>query len=138
MSQAAALLDEQLEAWRSRPLGRYHYLYLDARYEKVRQDGQVRDAAFLIAVGVNEEGKREVLGVSVALREQEVHWRSFLQSLTQRGLDGVELITSDAHAGFVSSAGSIWWCALAALSVSSSAKCTALRASEGNEERSGG
>mgnify|MGYP001812579201 CR=1 FL=1 len=99
VSQAAALLDEQLEAWRNRPLGRYHYLYLDARYEKVRQDGQVRDAAVLIAVGVNEEGKREVLGVSVALSEQEVHWRSFLQSLTKRGLHGVELITSDAHAG---------------------------------------
>ena len=59
----------------------------------------MRDAAVLIAVGVNEEGKREVLGVSVALSEQEVHWRSFLQSLTQRGLHGVELITSDAHAG---------------------------------------
>jgi putative transposase len=99
VSQAAALLDEQLEAWRNRPLGRYHYLYLDARYEKVRQDGQVRDAAVLIAVGVNEEGKREVLGVSVALSEQEVHWRSFLQSLTQRGFHGVELIISDAHAG---------------------------------------
>ena len=99
VSQAAALLDEQLEAWRNRPLGRYPYLYLDARYEKVRQDGQVRDAAVLIAVGVNEAGKREVLGVSVALSEQEVHWRSFLQSLTQRGLHGVELIISDAHAG---------------------------------------
>ena len=99
VSRAAALLDEQLEAWRNRPLGRYHYLYLDARYEKVRQDGQVRDAAVLIAVGVNEEGKREVLGVSVALSEQEVHWRSFLKSLTQRGLHGVELIVSDAHAG---------------------------------------
>ena len=99
VSQAAALLDEQLEAWRNRPIGRCRYLYLDARYEKVRQDGQVRDAAVLIAVGVNEEGKREVLGVSVALSEQEVHWRSFLQSLTKRGLHGVELITSDAHAG---------------------------------------
>ena len=52
VSRAAALLDEQLEAWRNRPLGRCHYLYLDARYEKVRQDGQVRDAAVLIAVGV--------------------------------------------------------------------------------------
>jgi len=99
VSRAAALLDEQLEAWRNRPLGRCHYLYLDARYEKVRQDGQVRDAAVLIAVGVNEAGKREVLGVSVALSEKEVHWRSFLQSLTQRGLHGVELIISDAHAG---------------------------------------
>jgi transposase-like protein len=99
VSQATAQLDEQLQAWRERPLGTYRYLYLDARYEKVRQDGQVRDAAVLIAVGVNEAGKREVLGISVALSEQEVHWRTFLQSLVTRGLRGVELIVSDAHAG---------------------------------------
>ena len=99
VSQATALLDEQLQAWRERPLGQYKYLYLDARYEKVRQDGQVRDAAVLIAVGVNMEGKREVLGVSVALSEAEVHWRAFLQSLVSRGLSGVELIISDAHTG---------------------------------------
>jgi transposase-like protein len=92
-------LDAILAGWRDRPLGRYRYLYLDARYEKVREDGQVRDAAVLIAAGVNEAGKREVLGVSVALSEAEVHWRSFLQSLTQRGLHGVELIISDDHAG---------------------------------------
>ncbi len=72
---------------------------LDARYEKVRQDGQVRDAAVLIASGVDATGKRAVLGVSVALSEQELHWRSFLQSLVERGLRGVQLITSDAHAG---------------------------------------
>ena len=99
VSQAAAELDALLAGWRDRPLGRYRYLYLDARYEKVREDGQVRDAAVLIAAGVNEAGKREVLGVSVALNEAEVHWRSFLQSLTQRGLHGVELIISDDHAG---------------------------------------
>ena len=99
VSQATALLDEQLEAWRQRPLGRCKYLWLDAHYEKVRQDGQVRDAAVLKAVGLNEEGKRMVLGVSVSLGEQEVHWRAFLQSLVDRGLSGVELITSDAHAG---------------------------------------
>ena len=99
VSQAAALLDEQLQAWRERPLGRYPYLYLDAHYEKVRQSGQVRDAAVLKAVGVNAEGKREALGVSVSLSEHEVHWRTFLQSLVARGLTGVELITSDAHSG---------------------------------------
>lgn len=99
VSQATALLDEQLQAWRERPLGQCRYLYLDARYEKVRQDGQVRDAAVLIAVGVNETGKREVLGISVALSEQEVHWRTFMQSLVARGLSGLELIVSDAHAG---------------------------------------
>ena len=99
VSRAAAELDEQLEAWRNRPLGHYRYLYLDARYEKVRQDKQVQDAAVLIAIGVNDAGKREVLGVSVALSEAEVHWRTFLQSLTRRGLHGVELVISDAHAG---------------------------------------
>ncbi|MBP6473512.1 MAG: IS256 family transposase [Chloroflexi bacterium] len=99
VSQATALLDEQLQAWRERPLGRMKYLYLDARYEKVRQEGQVRDAAVLVAVGVNQEGKREVLGVSVSLSEQEVHWRTFMESLVARGLAGLELIVSDAHTG---------------------------------------
>ena len=99
VSKATALLDEQLEAWRGRPLGRSPYLWLDAHYEKVRQDGQVRDAAVLKAVGLNEDGKRQVLGVSVSLGEQEVHWRTFLQSLVARGLSGVELVISDAHPG---------------------------------------
>lgn len=99
VSQAAAALDEQLDAWRQRPLDRSPYLWLDAHYEKVRQDGQVRDAAVLKAQGVNEAGKRLVLGVSVSLGEHEVHWRTFLQSLVARGLTGVELIISDAHPG---------------------------------------
>lgn len=99
VSRAAAQLDEVLEAWRNRPLGEYIYLYLDARYEKVRQDGQVRDIAVLTAAGVNPAGYRDILGVSVAMGEQEVHWRTFLQSLVQRGLQGVRLIISDAHTG---------------------------------------
>ena len=99
VSQAAALLDEQLQAWRERPLGRCPYLYLDAHYEKVRQSGQVCDAAVLKAIGVNIEGRREVLGVSVSLSEHEVHWRNFLGDLVARGLTGVQLIISDAHAG---------------------------------------
>lgn len=99
VSRATKELDEVLQAWRDRPLGTHLYLYLDARYEKVRQDGQVRDAAVLIAAGVRPDGKRDILGVSVALSEQEVHWRSFLQSLVQRGLQGVRLIISDAHTG---------------------------------------
>ena len=99
VSHAAALLDEQLQAWRERPLGRCHYLYLDAHYEKVRQTGQVSDAAVLKAIGVNTEGKREILGVSVSLSEHEVHWRTFLTDLVTRGLSGVQLIISDAHAG---------------------------------------
>ncbi len=99
VSRASALLDEVLEAWRNRPLSTIVYLYLDAMYEKVRLDGQVRDAAVLIASGVNLEGKRLILGVSVSLGEQELHWRDFLQSLVERGLNGVELIISDAHVG---------------------------------------
>jgi putative transposase len=101
VSRAAAELDAVLAAWRTRPLGTFPYVYLDARYEKVRQDGQVRDAAVLIASGVDATGKRAVLGVSVALSEQEVHWRTFLQSLVERGLRGVELIISDAHSGLL-------------------------------------
>jgi len=99
VSRATALLDEELEAWRNRPLGRVPYLILDARYEKVRHGGSVRDCAVLIAIGVLPEGKRSILGVSVSLSEAEVHWREFLGSLIQRGLHGVELITSDAHEG---------------------------------------
>ena len=99
VSRASSLLDEVLEAWRERPLGSYRYLYLDARYENVRMDGQVRDAAILLASGVAESGKRQILGVSVSLSEAEVHWRTFLESLVVRGLQGVELIISDDHAG---------------------------------------
>lgn len=99
VSRAAAQLDEALEGWRNRPLGECPYLILDARYEKVRQDGQVRDAAVLIAVGIARTGRRQMLGVSVSLSEHEVHWRAFLQSLVSRGLSGVRLITSDAHEG---------------------------------------
>jgi putative transposase len=99
VSQASAKLDETLEAWRNRPLGEIVYLYLDARYEKVRQDGQIRDAAILLALGVDPRGRRHVLGVSVSLSEAEIHWRTFLQSLTSRGMSGVRLIVSDDHSG---------------------------------------
>jgi putative transposase len=99
VSRAAQLLDEELESWRSRPLGKLPYLVVDARYEKVRHGGSVVDCAVLVAVGVLPTGKRTVLGVSAKLSEAEVHWREFLQSLVDRGLHGVELITSDAHEG---------------------------------------
>jgi putative transposase len=99
VSQAAKLLDETLEDWRNGPLGEFPYVFLDARYEKIRQSGQVREAAILFAVGVDLEGKRQILGVSVSLSEHEVHWRAFLQSLVARGLNSVQLIISDAHEG---------------------------------------
>lgn len=99
VSRATKLLDQELETWRNRPLGQVEYLMLDARYERVRVDGQVRDCAVLIAVGILPTGKRSVLGVSVSLSEAEVHWRDFLNSLCQRGMTGVKLIASDAHKG---------------------------------------
>jgi len=99
VSQATHELDEKLEQWRNSPLEEMVYLYLDARYEKVRQDGHVRDAAVLVAVGVGLSGHRKVLGVSISLGEQEVHWRAFLESLLKRGLRGVKLVISDDHSG---------------------------------------
>ena len=71
---------------RARPLGSYPYVVLDARYEKVRHGGSVIDCAVLVAMGVNKSGHRELLGCSVSLSEQEVHWRDFLLSLKDRGL----------------------------------------------------
>jgi putative transposase len=99
VSRAAKLLDDELEAWRRRQLGEIRYLFLDARYEKSRQGGVVRDAAVLSAVGVGPDGRRRVLGVSVALSEAEVHWRAFLEDLVARGMRGVRFITADDHAG---------------------------------------
>ena len=99
VSRAAALLDEELEAWRNRPLQAVEYLVLDARYEKVRLDGAVRDAAVLVAIGILPSGHRSVLGVSVSLSEAEVHWRVFLESLVNRGMHGLKYIVSDDHGG---------------------------------------
>jgi putative transposase len=99
VSRATALLDEDLAKWRTRPLGKIKYLVLDARYEKIRHGGSVVDCSVLVAIGVDAEGRRSVLGVSVSLSEAEVHWREFFKSLIERGLYGIELITSDAHAG---------------------------------------
>ncbi len=99
VSRAAAQLDEVLQQWRERPLGEITYLYVDARYEKVREAGQVRDAAVLVASGITPAGERQVLGVSVSLSEHETHWKAFLRSLKDRGMNGVKLVISDDHAG---------------------------------------
>lgn len=99
VSRAAKLLDEALEAWRTQPVGEMRYLYLDAHFEKVRENGQLRDMAVFTAAGVNVAGKRQILGVSVSLGEHELHWRTFMHSLVARGLWGVQLIVSDDHAG---------------------------------------
>jgi len=99
VSRATAQLDEILQEWRERPLGEISYLYVDARYEKVREAGQVRDAAVLVASGITPEGERQILGVSVSLSEHETHWKAFLKSLKDRGLNGMKLIISDDHEG---------------------------------------
>jgi transposase-like protein len=100
VSRASKLLDKELEKFRNRPLeGAYKYLFLDAHYEKVRHAGSVVSLAVLKAIGVASDGTREVLGVSASLSEAEVHWRGFLGSLHDRGLKGIELFTSDDHAG---------------------------------------
>jgi len=99
VSRAAADLDEQLAAWRNRPIGEIAYLILDARYEKVRRDGTVLSCALLTAIGVGPDGKRTILGCSVELSEAEAHWRRFLESLRDRGLRGPKLVVSDDHSG---------------------------------------
>ena len=99
VSRATKLLDEELERWRNRPLGPIPYVFLDARYEKIRPGGSVVSCAVLMAFGVDESGHRTVLGVSVSLSEAEVHWRDFFAQLQGRGLSGVRLLVSDDHAG---------------------------------------
>jgi putative transposase len=101
VSRASAKLDEMLQAWRQREIdSEITHVILDARYEKVRINGQVRSCAVLIAIGVRKkDGNRTVLGCSVSLSEAEVHWREFLSSLKARGLSYTDMITSDAHEG---------------------------------------
>ncbi len=93
-------LDRQLKIFAERRLEEeYPYLVLDARYERVREDGIIRKRAVLIAIGINWEGRRCVLGVELANRETATSWRLFLETLRQRGLHGVEFVVSDHHAG---------------------------------------
>lgn len=99
VSRAVAELDPQFHAWKNRHIGAHPYLLFDARFEKVRIDGSLRDCAVLIAIGINEDGHRTVLGASCGLSEAEVHWRTFLESLQDRGLHGVRFIASDDHPG---------------------------------------
>lgn len=100
VSRLCASLDEQAQIFRTRRLDdEYPYLWLDARYEKVREDGRVASMAVIVAYGVRADGVREVLGIDVGLSEDVALWRAFLQDLVARGLHGVKLVTSDAHPG---------------------------------------
>src|SRR4051812_12047295 len=100
VSRICGLLDEQVQAFRSRPLeGRYPYLFVDAKVEHVRDGGRVVRKCVVVAHGVHETGRREIIGLDVGEAETETFWREFLWGLVARGLVGVQLTISDAHAG---------------------------------------
>lgn len=105
-------LDEQVAAFRERPLhdARYPYLWLDAKVERVREPGEVRQKCLVIAYGVHETGRREVIGIDVGECETEAFWREFLRGLRARGLTGVKLCVSDAHAGLKAAIGQVLGC----------------------------
>lgn len=100
VSGVVTRLDEQLSQFATRHLEEgFAYLILDARYEKVRESGSIRSRAVLVAIGIDWDGRRQVLGVDLANRESASSWKDFLFSLRQRGLKGVEMVVSDDHAG---------------------------------------
>jgi putative transposase len=100
VSRIAGLLDEQVQAFRQRPLeGRYPYVFVDAKIEKVRDGGRVARKCVVIAHAVHETGRREIIGLDVGEAETEAFWTEFLRSLVTRGLVGVQLAISDAHPG---------------------------------------
>src|SRR5262249_35572585 len=104
-------LDEQVEAFRNRPLGgSYPYLWLDAKVEKVRDSGRVVRKALVLAYGVHDSGYREVIGLDVGEAETEAFWRGFLRGLVERGLAGVQLVVSDAHAGLKNAIAQVLGC----------------------------
>ncbi|WP_405106732.1 IS256 family transposase [Micromonospora sp. NBC_01405] len=107
VSEMATHLDVQVEAFRSRPLdaGHYPFVWMDALTMKVREAGRTVNVHALVAVGVNADGQREVLGLDVASDEDGAGWLAFLRSLTARGLTGVQLVISDAHRGLVGAIG---------------------------------
>jgi putative transposase len=99
VSQLCSALDEKVRQFRERTLGESRYVWVDALYEKVRVDERVESMAVVIATGVNPQGRREVLGFDVVPAESEESWTAFFKSLKERGLRGVQLVISDAHAG---------------------------------------
>ena len=100
VSRLCSEIDERVNAFLTRPIeGDWPYLWLDATYVKVRQGGRIVSVAVIIAVGVNTDGVREILGIAVGPSEAEPFWLQFLRSLTDRGLRGVKLVISDAHLG---------------------------------------
>jgi transposase-like protein len=100
VSRLCGEIDGKVAAFLNRPLeGEWPYIWLDATYLKVRQDGRIVSVAVTIAVGVNGDGRREILGLAIGPSEAETFWTDFLRQLTRRGLRGVKLVISDAHEG---------------------------------------
>jgi transposase-like protein len=100
VSRLCEEIDERVGAFLNRPIeGDWPYLWIDATYVKVRQNGRIVSVAVIIAVGVNSDGRREVLGMDVGPSEAEPFWTEFLRKLARRGLRGVKLVISDAHEG---------------------------------------
>jgi transposase-like protein len=100
VSRLCAEIDGKIAAFLERPLeGDWPYLWLDATYVKVRQEGRIVSVAVIVAVAVNNDGRREVLGMAVGCSEAETFWTEFLRSLARRGLRGIKLVVSDAHEG---------------------------------------
>ena len=112
VSRICGALDEHVDAFRTRPLeGRYPYVFLDAKVEKVRDGGRVVRKALVIAHGVHETGRREILSIDVGEAETEAFWTEFLRGLVKRGLVGVQLAISDAHAGLKAAIAKVLGCA---------------------------
>src|SRR6201995_488057 len=100
VSRLCEEIDEKVKAFLSRPIeGDWPYLWIDATYVKVRQSGRIVSVAVIVAVGVNSDGRREVLGMDIGPSEAETFWTEFLRKLARRGLRGVKLVISDAHEG---------------------------------------
>jgi len=108
VSRLCAEIDERVQAFLGRPIeGDWPYVWLDATYVKVRQASRVVSVAVIVAVGVNSDGRREVLGMDIGPSEAEPFWAAFLRKLTRRGLRGVKLVISDAHEGIKTAAAKV-------------------------------
>jgi len=108
VSRLCAEIDERVGAFLNRPIeGDWPYLWIDATYVRVREAGRIVSVAVIIAVAVNTDGQREVLGMSVGASEAEPFWTNFLRSLMRRGLRGVKLVIADAHAGLKAAASKV-------------------------------
>jgi transposase-like protein len=111
VSRLCEEIDERVQAFLTRPIeGDWPYVWVDATYVKVRQAGRIVSVAVTVAVGVNTDGRREVLGLAVGPSEAETFWTDFLRGLARRGLRGVKLVTSDAHEGIKASVSKIMNC----------------------------